>query len=664
MTKRNARGLFAAMISVFLVLAIVPSASAADTEIAERAYQEIQDCVSRPGAQLNVLYVVDESGSLTESDPNAVRAAVLAQSLNQLGEISRNRDVFTSVAMFAQDFRVVRPWVELSPAVAQEESEWARSTVGSLVDGTATNWLAALEGAAVTMDSSPDAQTACKVVVWMTDGAIVMPDGGPNTEEALTQICAADPLTGQPLSDVSPVVAQLRTSGVNLIGVLLRAGTNSPEAESLLTFMRPIVEGEGVVDLSGLGSNTPAPFDLACGQAPIPADQAAGALIEADDPLDLAFKFATISLRIAGGSESGVNPGPPATFDIDAGVGRFFVLIAGNDWTLDSPDGTLSITEETATDDISVVPAGGLRTVQVTGDAVEEGTWTVRGGEGLVQLFVYSGLELSLETTEAFLNEPSELRFTILDQGVAIDNLDVYRPTTLNVSVSEPGAASESLSCIQEGSTAAFTCAYTPNRVGDVTVIARLPLTTLGGIELQPVPFEDSLRVQPPADYPQVREPDNATGVHEFTALVGRRGVAQGTFTLEAPAKGTGEICFPDAADVVISIDPQPERIPDYNFTGLPDTCIALAAGTTSTVTMQITNPVSANGNVEGYLIATLKSGERSETATQEIVFGFASDRKNDPPLLVLAGLGLVGLLIPIGLLYLQSFRAARLDLR
>lgn len=652
---------FAASLSVHSLHSI---AQAADTAVAERAYQEIQDCVSRPGAQLNVLYVVDESGSLTTTDPEGVRAAVLAQSLNQLGEISRNRDVYTSVAMFAEGYQVERPWKELTPAVAEQEAEWARSTVGGRVGGSATNWLAALEGAAATMESSPAAQSACKVVVWMTDGGIIMPDGSPDPVDALEQICAADPLTGTPLSGVSPTVAQFRTTGINLIGVLLRAGSNTPQELAAMTYMRPIVEGQGTTDPEAFWTGNPPPIEYSCGQAPIPENQAAGALIEATDPLDLAFKFAAISIRIAGGSEGNVKPGPPVTFPIDAGVNSFSLLIEGSGWTLEGPDGASPITEESETSDITVAAAGELRTVEVRGNAVQPGTWTVRDNAGQVQVFLYSGLELSVETSELFSNEPSDLTFSVLNQGAQIPDLTAYQPATLEVSIYQPGSTAKNLTCNQSGTSATFTCPHTFDRVGEVTVVARLPLTTVGGIQLQPVPFEDKLRVQPPGDYPQILEPDTVSGLHELSPLVGRRGVAQGTFTLQAPAKGDGEICFPASSEVVISVDPQPERIANYDFAGLPESCVFLSQGSTSTVTIQVTNPVSATGNVEGYLVVTLKSGERSQEATQEVAFAFASDRKADPPLMVLAGFGLVGLLLPIGLLYLQSFRAARLDLR
>jgi hypothetical protein len=170
--------------------------------------------------------------------------------------------------------------------------------------------------------------------------------------------------------------------------------------------------------------------------------------------------------------------------------------------------------------------------------------------------------------------------------------------------------------------------------------------------------------VQPPPDFPQVREPASETGLHEFTALVGRRGAAEGTLTLEGPAKGSGEICFPSAADIDITIDPQPERIPSYAYSGLPGACVTLQEGQTASVSMQITNPVSATGTVEGFFIVTLKSNERAVTATQEVAFTFPSDRKADPPIGVLVALGVLALLLPIGLLYLQSARAARLDLR
>jgi len=179
--------------------------------IANLAFAQVQNCVSDPDAQLNVLYVVDESGSLTRTDPDGVRADAIAQSLGQLAQLSERRTVYTSIAMFGEGYRIERPWQPLTRESARQEAQWARDTVGGLVGGQATNWLAALEGAAGSMDTSPESSTACKVVVWMTDGAITVPSADGTTSatvDALAEICAASPEDGQSV-DSAPVIAQI-----------------------------------------------------------------------------------------------------------------------------------------------------------------------------------------------------------------------------------------------------------------------------------------------------------------------------------------------------------------------------------------------------------------------------------------------------------------------
>jgi hypothetical protein len=637
---------------------------AEDSPVAQRAFEEIQACVSDPDAQLNVLYVVDESGSLTETDPQGVRADVIAQSLGELGRISERREVFTSIAMFGDGFRVERPWQPLTPESAKQEAQWSRETVGGLTGGTATDWLSALTGAADTMDASPNAASACKVVIWITDGAIYVraPDGSESAEatiQALAAICGADPYDGAVLEG-SPAVARLRTSGVNVIGVLLNTGTASEQQQQIMTYMRPIVEGQGTVDPGGFFGGPPPAFELACGQAPIPENQAAGAFVEADDPLDLAIKFAEIFLCIA---EPCPDPVRGSPFDIDAGVGYFYVLLVGDEWTILPPTGAEIITPTSTANGVTITKSGDLRIVKVRGEAVEVGTWAVKGVEA-VTTYRFTGIELALDVGEAFAAEEAQLRFTVLRDGKPLDSLDAYQPTTLEVTASQPGQDAAELTCVQDGALPAFVCPFTPDQVGNVSIRAELPLTSVGGIQFPAVPYQAALRVQPTPDYPQIREADDASGVHQLTALVGRRGAATGTFTLEGPARGGGAICFTGSSGVIIEIDPQPERVASYAFSGLPDGCVALGENATSTVTLSVSNPVSATGTVQGSFIATLKSDSRAEEATQEVVFAFSSDRKADPPIALLVGLTVLGLALPLGLLYLQSTRAARLDLK
>ena len=371
-------GILLAGAYIFALLTPVTPALAEDSPVADLAFAQVQTCMSDPDAQLNVLYVVDESGSLTTTDPEGVRADAIAQSLGQLAQLSERRTVYTSIAMFGEGYRVERPWQSLTANSARQEAQWARDTVGGLVGGQGTNWLAALQGAADSMDASPESATACKVVVWMTDGAIVVPsaDGTASaTIAALAEICAANPENGASL-DSSPVIARLRTSGVNLIGVLLKTGDTDEGQRAAMTYMKPIVEGSGTVDPSAFWDGDPQPFSLDCGQVPIPENQASGAFIEADDPLDLAREFSRMFICIIN-AEKCPYPVPGPTYLVDEGVGYFYVLIAGEGWTLTGPDGSARVTPSTAPPGISISSSGGLYTVEVRGKAVRPGLWTV-----------------------------------------------------------------------------------------------------------------------------------------------------------------------------------------------------------------------------------------------------------------------------------------------
>ena len=100
-------GILLAGAYIFALLTPVTPALAEDSPVAELAFAQVQRCMSDPDAQLNVLYVVDESGSLTTTDPEGVRADAIAQSLGQLAQLSERRTVYTSIAMFAEGYGMV-----------------------------------------------------------------------------------------------------------------------------------------------------------------------------------------------------------------------------------------------------------------------------------------------------------------------------------------------------------------------------------------------------------------------------------------------------------------------------------------------------------------------------------------------------------------------------
>jgi hypothetical protein len=72
--------IFAILLSLFPVMS---SAHAADSE--NRAFEDLTRCISTKKV-LDVYYLIDQSGSLKQTDKNDDRADILASSLSALGD--------------------------------------------------------------------------------------------------------------------------------------------------------------------------------------------------------------------------------------------------------------------------------------------------------------------------------------------------------------------------------------------------------------------------------------------------------------------------------------------------------------------------------------------------------------------------------------------------
>ena len=655
-------------------LANTDSASSQLSDMGRRAFEEIATCLNAEGQSLNVLYLLDESQSLINTDGQAARAAVLAQSIGQLGEIAKNREVNMAVSTFALDYTEQIPWTNLDAATTKQQVQWARDTVPGLNQGSATNWLGALNGGLKTMAQAPQAESACDVVIWLTDGGINV-TSPPDSEadlQAMEAICATDPLNGEPTGEPA-VVNAYRTANVHLIGVLLRndeylaALAQSDPLQAQLTiarmsYMRSITEGSSEVDAAGFVQDG-ARFDYTCGTNPIPDDQAAGALLVASDPVGLVLQFSSLASRIGGAQSAPVANSDPQTFVIDSGIDAFDVQFADGEWALVSPDGQTLASDAKAPEagDVQVTKSGGVITVAVRNGAVSAGAWTLERGPqpSPAFVYVYANLKLVLAAPDVFAGEPAQVTLTVTRLDGSPVDLSVYDKHDVSISVGSGRSNRQEMSCSESAEQGEYQCSFTPEAVGDQTVRAILETVTDGGASFR---FQGDfpLSVKPTPEFPAV-SPASIT----LSDLDGRRGVAKGTITLVGPAKGSGQVCFPTADQVTISKDPLPERISNYVFSGAPwGSCIDLAQSQSVDVEIGIANSEAASGEVAGSLPLTLKSGSSDRELSQPVNFTFITIRQGTPNLWIVLVLAALGILVPVGALYLQSFFASRLRLR
>ncbi|WP_172820030.1 VWA domain-containing protein [Cellulosimicrobium sp. I38E] len=300
-----------------------------------RAFADVAQCAAGGGTLLAAI-VVDESGSLRETDPEdqrveAIRTAV--DSLAALGAVEDSLVVEASLATFSSDYQSLVGW----GAVSGQHYDELMSAAGSLATrdaGEYTDYRSALVGARASLDqrSAEIGGPTCRILLWFTDGKL---DVGDQTDEALAELCSP-----------SGIVDGLRGDGIAILSLALftegGAGTVSDADREQL---RAVAEGTGA--------------GVTCGTVPLPAGSVGGAYLRADQPEALSRLFASASALIEGGAPglSVVCPDEATCVDgvleipVDAGVGGFRAVVEVGDGArgpqLVSPDGA------------SVPPGGG-----------------------------------------------------------------------------------------------------------------------------------------------------------------------------------------------------------------------------------------------------------------------------------------------------------------
>lgn len=254
----------AAMMLVPLLLAI-PTALAAPTTA---AVGDFGGCLAAQ-QQGDLLLMVDQSGSLQGSDPDAARVSAANFLLEQLNTFGGSAGVELNVAIagFSDDFTVHAPWTRLDkgslPALQDEVEKFRTRT-----DGIDTDYWNALDGARRTLaerDGHSEANR-CQAVAWFSDGKLdftVRDAEKPyaqgvslGSDQGVQQVVAA---ARESICRPAGIADQLRSSGIVTFAVGLAAGTAQPSDFDL---MRSIATG-GDGACGKATSSSPGDFYLA-----------------------------------------------------------------------------------------------------------------------------------------------------------------------------------------------------------------------------------------------------------------------------------------------------------------------------------------------------------------------------------------------------------------
>lgn len=672
----------------FLVgsLSFAPQASSSNhlSEWGKDAVEQIATCINSSGQKdvVNVLFLIDESGSLKQNDKFNLRVEGLKASLDEFARIKTYRPYFTinrAFTTFADSFDDVEDrngWQELDEGTLQSDKKWIETEVPKLVTGQTTDYAKALAGAyeffqpKLTSDS-------CNVLVWFTDGAINIDPSTAATAKGYEMICGVNPVTGQKTNQ-DPIIDKFRQSGINIQGILLknRDVLANPdnygktrayvEYESQgMTFFKPIVEHSGIVETEYFGGD--GELSITCGSP----SGAKGVVTEVGNPIDIIwppiyFECVTSSGRVLEPQNGFVN--------IDPGFSRFRASAIKDGFTLKNGAGTTIATSQgEATEDVDISYFGFEDVaISVSGNISDDaavlkpGKWKFTTAQNSEKVFCgYLDLAVEIRNDPCYENENCAFSGVITRNGRPVD-FSVYKDSELRYGLVNPVNQDISYSGLSFDGQGKFKGSFSPAGAIDANGIANLIVTldveTKSGYKFVFSAIQ-SAQPLPLGLYPEINP--NPINSEDFTTqLLGKSGTASAPITLKGPTRGPGEICF---GDLEVRSDPDPKRVNDYTarIDGNdlePGNCISLASGEELPATLEIKNSSAAEGTVSGFIPVTLKSSGQPDISTQVPVTFDSTVEYNTPRRIIIFVICLLlGLLLPLTALKILQVRAARI---
>ena len=553
------------------------SGAAAPAEETKEAFAEIAGCIS--GAD-NVLVsvVVDESLSLRETDPTALRVKGITSavdSLEQLAATTPEVNVEVSLATFARSFSTLVDWQTLDQRSAEQLRDTAAAELPKRDAGNATDYRQALLGAKQALENRSrqlNDEAACKVLLWFTDGAL---DVDADTATAAAQIC-------QP----GGIADSVRHTGINVVALaLFTPGARVPDSQR--EQLRAVAEGKGQA--------------TSCGTVPLGSDDAHGVYLPADDPAALQLLFAGAGALVAGGTSAGAItcPGPACPdgsyeLRIDPGTAGVRVIVQGSGrLELRGPDGKPITVSDGLSRDVSgahidALQRDSLTTINLTFPTFdrEPQTWTLTpDGAATIETYWFWGAEVAATTKSLTAGQDNVVQFQIQDESAVAIPATLYDELQVSVkadgqklpaSVSDRGRISANFPLGTKSVPSAVVFA--------VEITAR---TRPSGVSLGPIRGISRLKVELPPAFPTV-SPESV----EFGSVEGM-GSREAQLRITGSDLGETKVCLADSPFVV----PGSEASVSVEAA---TPCVTVPRGGERTMKLTLAPGVSADGVAEG----------------------------------------------------------------
>jgi hypothetical protein len=648
--------------------------------VGERAFEDITTCLtSGKNKALDVFYLIDNSGSLAYTDVDEIRTEVLSNSLEGLASFSEQGiKVSYAAALFNAQVEPIQNWTELTKS---SQSKTLSSAVNNKNIGGYTDWEEGLEFAKNQLDSRSN---SCKMLIWFTDGGINPDNSYEAVFESLANLCRA----GISDSDFGSnsnygLVSDIRESQISLFGVLYQNdrstlaefksqyGSDAQDRfdleQYLMSFMIPLIEGKGEIGPDTAFWPVPKPGPIQCGELDAsgfaPAGQSNGAFLNAQDPISLAFQFLKLQSQITGGAGVPIVDGK---FQIKPGTAAFRIITSDTNWSLTGPEGSEVSASASAPGDVLVSDSAGVQTLdfEVRRESQFLGEWKIDfDASERAELYVYSGLTIELDrdkVSQVIADRENTLTGMITPTANFSDlpvDLSVFEGKTLTLEVLENGVRTNANGVeIDVENNGQFKISkFIPSQIdGDVELWITL---NLGG-DFQPVSSRFTLAA---IEATALAIP--ASDVVKLSTLEGPTGIATGLITVNGPtAAESSDFCLAGTdlrTDDAQTAAEKKDRLAGFAwaFDGQPaagsDVCFTVAQGETKTIAVEVTNPTQANAQVVSMRNTLSRSGQAEYSAPLRFEFETKTQGNSAVTIGVIALLLLLGILIPLLLLYL-----------
>jgi hypothetical protein len=648
--------------------------------VGERAFQDITTCLTSGREKaLDVFYLIDNSGSLTYTDVAEVRKEVLANSIEGLASFSsQGVRVSYAAALFNTNVQPIQGWTELN---SSDQSSTITKFVTNSNAGGFTDWEEGLRYAKAQLESRSD---SCKMLIWFTDGGI-NPNG---TQEAvfnsLANLCRSD-ISISSLGSGSDfgLFDSIRKAQISVFGVLYQNDQSTLETfrqdygsdaqdrfnleRYLMSFMVPLIEGKGDIGPRTSFWDVPSPGPLQCGELDeagfAPAGSHNGAFLNAQDPVSLAFQFLKLQSQISGGSGVPIVDGK---FVIKSGTASFRIITSDPNWKLAGPSGSEIQGSASNPGQLQLSDSAGVQVIdfEVRREDKYLGEWSFDFDPAqLAELYVYSGLTIELDrdkVSQVIRDRENTLTGQIIPTANFLDlpvDLSLYEDNSLSLEILSNGVRTKAEGVeIEVSNTGQFKVTkFIPSQTsGEVELWITL---NLGG-DFQPVSSRFTLGS---IDATSLAIP--SSDVFALSVLEGPTGVATGVMTLVGPtAADSSEFCIAGSdlrTDDAQTAAEKKDRLAGFSwkFDGQTasgsDLCFTVANGETKDIQVEVTNPTQANSQVVSMRNTVSRNGQAEFSAPVRFEFETKTQGNTAVTIAVIALLLLLGILLPLLLLYL-----------